>query len=166
MIKVKDHQLQEAAEQGMDEFVSVFTSAILESIGGSFENSDISQLNSDQVSLIAYVTLRDEIMDGGFVQLIHNGYGPFFFRGPFAKAMKEWGLDGLSSLIKKAHRLYDKHHKAIEVECSEDEFMQLFEQFPMFDDLDDDFVENEETWTEQIAHYIDDNIEKFAIVEK
>jgi len=27
------------------------------------------------------------------------------------------------------------------------------------------FVENEEMWTEQIAHYVDENIEKFATVE-
>jgi hypothetical protein len=44
--------------------------------------------------------------------------------------------------------------------------MALFEQFPDFDDLDDLFVEHEEEWTEDIAHYIDDHLEKFAkIVE-
>jgi hypothetical protein len=43
--------------------------------------------------------------------------------------------------------------------------MALFERFPEFDDLDDQFVENEEAWTEEIAHYIDDNLEKFAVIE-
>ena len=40
--------------------------------------------------------------------------------------------------------------------------MALFEKFPEFDDLDDKFIENEEEWTDDIAHYIDDNLEKFA----
>jgi hypothetical protein len=43
--------------------------------------------------------------------------------------------------------------------------MALFERYPEFDDLDDKFVENEEAWTEDIAHYIDDHLEKFATIE-
>ena len=43
--------------------------------------------------------------------------------------------------------------------------MALFEQFPEFDDLDDTFVENEEQWMDDIAHYIDDHLEKFATIE-
>jgi hypothetical protein len=43
--------------------------------------------------------------------------------------------------------------------------MALFEQFPEFDDMDDEFVEQEEAWTEQIARYIDEHIEKFATIQ-
>jgi hypothetical protein len=43
--------------------------------------------------------------------------------------------------------------------------MAMFEQFPEFDDMDDEFVEKEEEWTEQIAHYIDEHIEKFVIIQ-
>ena len=31
--------------------------------------------------------------------------------------------------------------------------------------MDDEFVEQEEAWTEQIARYIDNNIEKFATIK-
>ena len=44
--------------------------------------------------------------------------------------------------------------------------MALFEQYPMFDDLDDEFVEMEEEVTELVARYIDENIENFATVVK
>ena len=53
----------------------------------------------------------------------------------------------------------------MEAECSDEEFMALFEQYPQFDDYDDMFIENEESWTEQIARYVDNNIEKFAVIE-
>ena len=43
--------------------------------------------------------------------------------------------------------------------------MVLFEQFPDFEDMDDKFIENEEAWTEMIAHYVDDNIERFATIQ-
>ena len=42
--------------------------------------------------------------------------------------------------------------------------MALFEQFPDFDTLDDEFVANEERWTDEIACIIDNDIEKFATV--
>lgn len=149
----------------MDAFVGCFVAAIKEAIGGELTGDNMSELNSDQITLLAWQTLHDEVMDGGFVQLIHNGYGPFIFKNPLAKALKLWGLRDLSKLIYDAHTLYNKYHEQIERECDEDEFMALFEQFPEFDDMDDEFVEQEEAWTEQIARYIDNNIEKFATIK-
>ena len=58
----------------------------------------------------------------------------------------------------------NKYKKNIEIECDDDEFMAMFEQMPEFDDLDDSFVANEEQWTSMVAEYIDQNIERFAIV--
>ena len=125
----------------------------------------MAELNSDQVTLLAWDVLHEEVMDGGFVQLIHNGYGSFIFKNPLAKALKLWGLRELSKLIYSAHTLYIKYGEQIERDCTDDEFMALFEQYPEFDDLDDTFVEEEEKWTADIAHYIDENIERFATIE-
>ena len=161
-VEVKDVDLQNAAAKGMDEFLQVFVDGIYSAIGGEITQESLSSLNSDQITLLAYFLLRDEVMDGGFVQLIHNGYGGFIFKNPFAKAMKMWGLRDLSKMIYDVHTLYVKHHEEIEKECTDDEFMALFEQFPDFDEYDDDFVENEEKWTSEIAHYVDDNIDSFA----
>ena len=36
----------------------------------------------------------------------------------------------------------------------------------MTEDLDDQFIENEEEWTDDIAHYIDDHLENFAKIEE
>ena len=145
-IRIKDARLQQAASEGMDAFVEVFVNAINEAIDGQLTTETMSELNSDQITLLAYSILRDEVMDGGFVQLIHNGYGPFIFKNPFAKAIKQWGLE-------------------IEKECTDEEFMALFEQYEEFDEMDDAFVENEEDWTNMVAVYIDDHIENFAVIE-
>ena len=162
---VKDSRLQQAAEEGMDAFVGAFVEAIRTAIGGELTAETMAELNSDQITLLAWNMLHEEVMDGGFVQLIHNGLGEFFFKNPFAKALKQWGLRDLSKLIYDAHTLWLKHREVIEKECTDEEFMALFEQFPEFDDLDDAFVENEEQWTDDIAHYIDDHLEKFATIK-
>ena len=164
-VTVQDQALRQAASEGMDAFVGCFVTAIKESIGGELTPDTMNQLNADQITLLAWQTLHDEVMDGGFVQLIHNGYGPFIFKNPFAKALKFWGMRPLSKLIYDAHTLYVKYGQQLERDCTDDEFMALFEQFPEFDDLDDKFVEEEEAWTEQIARYIDEHIDRFATVE-
>lgn len=158
--------LRKAAGEGMDAFVGAFVTAIKEAIGGELTSETMSELNSDQITLLAWDVLHEEVMDGGFVQLIHNGYGTFIFKNPFAKALKQlWGMHELSKLIYDAHTLYAKYHEQIKRDCTDDEFMAMFEQFPEFDDMDDEFVEKEEEWTEQIARYIDENIEKFAVIQ-
>ena len=150
--------------EGMDAFIGVFVDAIREAIGGELTAETMTELNSDQLTLLAWDMLHEEVMDGGFVQLIHNGLGPFIFKNPFAKAVRQWGLRDLSKMIYDAHTLWLKYREEIEVDCSEEEFMAMFERFPEFDDMDDLFVENEEAWTEDIAHYVDDHLDRFATI--
>ena len=161
---IEDAVLRQAATKGMDAFVGAFVQSIKDTIGGELTAETLGELNSDQVTLLAWDVLHEEVMDGGFVQLIHNGYGPFIFNNPFAKAVKLWGMRELSKLIYDAHTLYNKCHEQLEQDCTDEEFMALFEQFPEFDDMDDEFVEKEEEWTEMIARYIDEHIERFASV--
>lgn len=163
-VKIKDATLQQAAEQGVDVFLQTLVDAILGAIGGELTAENMSELNSDQVTLLAWRTLHDEVMDGGFVQLIYNGYGPFIFKNPLAKALKLWGLRDLSKLIYEGHTLWLKHRDEIERELDDEQFMALFEKMPDFDDLDDRFVENEAEWTELVAYYVDEHIDNFATI--
>ncbi len=166
LVKVKDSDLRAAASEEADDFLKLFTDAIMTAIGGEVTSKSMSELNGDQLTLLAYSFLHEEVMDGGFVQLIHNGYGGFIFYNPFAKAVKGWGLDKLATLVNRGNRLFRKYRREIEIDCDDDEFMELFERFPMFDDLDDIFVENEEEWTQIIAQYVKEHIDSFAeIVE-
>jgi len=162
-IIVKDSVLSQAAMEGMDAFLQVFIDAIRDSIGGEPTAETMAELNADQMTLLCWDTLHREVMDGGFVQLIHNGYGPFIFKNPFAKALnKMWKMRELSKRLYEVHTLWLENQKELEKDCTDEEFMALFERFPQFDDYDDWFVENEEELTEQVARYVDANIEKFA----
>ena len=163
-VKVKDADLRRAAGEGMDAFLQVFIDATRTAIGGELTAETMAELNSDQVTLLAWQTLHEEVMDGGFVQLIHNGYGTFIFKNPLAKALRLWGLRELSKLIYEGHTLWLKHREQIERELTEEEFMALFEQLPEFDDLDDKFVEMEEDVTETLARYVDGHLDEFAVI--
>lgn len=166
-VKVKDSALRKAAEcADMDVFVGVFIDAIKEAIGGELNAENMGELNADQITLLAWDILHTEVMDGGVVQLIHNGYGEFIWMNPTDKAFRNWGLQDLYRWINKSHRLYVHSHEDIERDCDDDEFMALFEKYPEFDDYDDMFVEMEEHWANQIAQYLDEHIEDFAVIEE
>lgn len=136
-----DDQLQETREH------------ILARVGGALTAGSMQQLTADEVTLLAYCTLREEVMDGGLVQLIYNGYGPFIFLNPFAKAMRLWGLKDFSKLLYEGRKFYEEHGAEIQQEMSDEDFMALFEQFPEADDFDDTFIENEEDITRQVLDH-------------
>lgn len=121
-------------------------------------------LNGYQHTLLGYHFFREEVMEGGFVQLIQNGYGPYIFDNPFAKAMRLFGAKDFSKLIYEAKKIYDAHRADLEKDCTEDEFMAMYEQYEAFDDLEEKFMEEEELITAQIAAYVDEHLDSFATI--
>ena len=77
---IKPQDLEAAAQKGMDEFLDVFAQAYLSLGNGEITAEVMQQLNGDQITLLAYHVFHEEMMDGGFCQLIQNGYGPFIFK--------------------------------------------------------------------------------------
>jgi len=164
-IEISDSALKEAASLGMDEFINVFTAKYLEILGGNLNAEKMGLLNGVQHSVLAYHFFREEVMEGGFVQLIQNGYGGYIFDNPFAKSMRLFGAEEFSKLIYKAKKIYDAHKEDLEKERSEDDFMAMYEQYEEFDDLEEEFLENEEETTSIIAGYIDEHLEEFANIK-
>ena len=158
-IKVKDEDLRRGAEAGMDEFLNVFIHKYLEVTGGVINAETMPLLNGYQHTLLGYHFFREEVLEGGFIQLIQNGYGPYIFDNPFAKAMRMFGAKDFSQLI------YDAHREDLEKECSDDEFMAMYEQYEAFDDLEEAYMDMEERVTAQIAEYVDEHLEQFAGIE-
>ena len=164
-IKVTDEALRRAASEGMDTFLRVFTDAYYQAMGGALTAEAMPLLNASQHTLLAYTILRDELMEGGFCQLIQNGWGPYIFHNPVARALRDWGLDELAKVLYAARKVYDAHREDLERERTDEEFMAMYEQYEVFDDLEDRFLEYEEEWTAQVEQYVDGHLELFAEIE-
>lgn len=166
MIQIKDKDLAAGAEKGMDEFLQVFTDAYLKAIDDNLTAENMNLLNGHQHTLLAFRFFTDEMRDGGFVQLIQNGYGGYIFSNPFAKALRQYGATDLSKLIYKAKEIYDPNKAELERETTEEEFNAMYVDFEIFDELEELYFEMEEQQTAILAAYVDDHIEDFAeIVE-
>ena len=165
-ITVSDADLRKGAEEGMDAFLKVFIDKYLEVTGGKINADTMPLLNGYQHTLLGYHFFREEVMEGGFVQLIQNGYGPYIFDNPFAKAMRMFGAKDFSKLIYEAKKIYDAHRADLEKERTEEEFMAMYEQYEAFDDLEEAYLEMEEQVTALIASYVDEHLELFAKIIK
>ena len=166
MIKIKDSDLASASEKGMDEFLQVFIEAYLAEIDGELTPESMPLLNGNQHTLLAWHYFTTEMRDGGFVQLIQNGYGSYIFANPFAKAIKQFGAIELSKLIYNAKEIYDKNKKALERETTDEEFNALYVDFEVFDELEERYFDIEEEQTAIIAAYVDEHIADFAEIFK
>lgn len=162
MIQVNDKELIAAAGKGMDEFIQVFVDACLHEIDGKLTAENMSKLNGSQHTLLAWHFFSTEMREGGFVQLIQNGYGGYIFGNPFAKAIKQFGAVELGKLIYKAKEIYDANKAELERETTEEEFNAMYVDFEVFDELEEQYFDMEEQQTALIAAYIDDHITEFA----
>ncbi len=162
MIQISDKTLTSAAEKGMDEFLNVFIDAYLAALGGNLTAENMHLLNGTQHTLLAYHFLREEITQGGFVQLIQNGYGGYVFGNPTAKALKIFGAADMAKIIYKAKEIYDANKEELERETTEEEFTAMYVDFEAFDDLEEKFFEIEEGQTAIIAAYVDEHIADFG----
>lgn len=166
MIQIEESKLIKASQEGMDEFIRVFTDAYLQAIDGALTPENMSLLNGHQHTLLAYHFFTEEIRNGGFIQLIQNGYGPYIFDNPFAKAMRQYGAKDLSKLIYRAKEIYDANRTELERDTTEEEFTAMYVDFEVFDELEETYFEIEEEQTAIIAAYVDENIFDFAEIVK
>ena len=162
MIQIKDAELAAEAAKGMDEFLQVFTDNYLIALGGGLTAENMSLLNGNQHTLLAYHFFTKEMREGGFVQLIQNGYGGYIFTNPFAKAIKQFGAIELAKLIYKAKEIYDPNKDRLEKETTDEEFNALYVEFEVFDELEEIYFDIEEKQTSLIAAYVDEHIADFA----
>lgn len=161
---LKSVDLEKAADESPEKFCNFVEQKILDGIGGTLDATTMPRLNGSQITLIAYMTMREELLEGGFVQLIYNGYGPFIFENPFAKAMRLWGIKELCNMLYDVRRMYEKDKDEITRPCSDEQFMALYERFEQYDKYDDGFVEAEPEYTGKVAQYVFSNIADFAVV--
>ena len=80
--KIKE-TLDKAWAEGPDHYIRVLTDHYWEIVGGELTSETMERLNADQHTLLAYRILMDEASEGGFIQLIQNGYGQYVLGGPF-----------------------------------------------------------------------------------
>ena len=158
-------------------FLFVFTDKYFAMIEGNQEI--MRDFTSSQHTLLAYNYLYGEVCNGGFTQLILNGYGGYVFDNPFSDNLREWGVEKIAEIVDAAKVVYQTYKERIEVvatrlqaattieeaEKLNEESSKLYQEIKDFEPLEDSFYEIKEKETEIIKHYVENHLEEFAVIE-
>lgn len=141
-------------QQSVD-FLNTTTDRLISRIGGQLTEGNMDMLTLNEHILLSYRYLRDEVMDGGFIQLIQNGYGSYVLLGPLPMLLKkELGLKRFGQFLYDVQHEYKTNREALEADKTEDEFMAQYEQFETLNDYGDDYLEDyEEEVTPAVAEW-------------
>ncbi len=144
-------------------FIEWVTDGYLAAIGGGLTADNMDMLSAEQHAVLCYRYVLDEVMEGGFIQLILNGYAPYVLEGPFPMVVKkEWGMRDFSKLLYEVKKEYHKHQEELSQDMSDEEFMALYEQLEELNELGDDFLdEHQEEVTPAVAKMMVENLDKY-----
>ena len=136
-------------------YLNTMTDQLIERIGGQLNESNMNMLSLNEHCLLAYRYLRDEVMEGGFIKMIQNGYGHYVLLGPFPMLLKkEWGMKQFGQFLFDVAREYKKHREELEADKSDEDFMAQYELFEILNDYGDDYLDDyEEIVTPQIVEH-------------
>lgn len=130
-------------------------------------DADIAQrFNNSQHTLMAFNFLYGQVCNGGFLQLIQNGYGSYVFDSPFAEDIRTWGAEGIADIVADAKTIYEKNRKELEKETTLEEFSAMYKEFTEFEPLDDRFYEVMNVEIERIKGWIENHLDDFAVIKK
>ena len=119
---------------------------------------------TEQNILLAFDILDSQVMSGGFIQLIENGYGPYIFDTPLSDYLRSWGAVDIVALIDQAREIYHCKKAILEKEKTLEEFAKLYQQHPEFEPLEKEFTDNIAEAKRIIAGYITAHIDRFAVI--
>lgn len=144
-------------------FIQWVTDGYLAAIGGVLTADNMEMLSAEQHAVLCYRYVLDEVMEGGFIQLILNGYAPYVLEGPFPMVVKkEWKMKDFSKLLYEAKREYHKHQEELSRDMDDEEFMALYEQLEDLNELGDDFLdEHQEEVTPAVAKMIIEHLDMY-----
>lgn len=144
-------------------FIQWVTDGYLAAIGGVLTADNMEMLSAEQHAMLCYRYVLDEVMEGGFIQLILNGYAPYVLEGPFPMVVKkEWEMKDFSKLLYEAKREYHKHQEELSRDMDDEEFMALYEQLEDLNELGDDFLdEHQEEVTPAVAKMIVEHFDMY-----
>jgi len=122
----------------------------------------MENFNENQITLLFYGILYNQVQNGGFLQLIFNGYAPYIFSEPLVEGLKKWGVVKTAEFI--ASISATALHVANEVDKTNlENLSKSYTQYPEFKDYDDAFSKND--GLNEVKDYVSLHLSDFIMVE-
>ena len=116
----------------------------------------------EQSILLAFGVMDGEVCNGGFIQLIENGYGSYIFDSPLSSFLNQWGATRIAAILDKARPIYYAKKEVLEHEKTLEEFAKMYQKHPEFGVLENNLYSIIDAEKAIIKNYIESNISLFA----
>jgi len=124
----------------------------------------LDSFTDEAAVLLLFSTLKGQVENGGFIQLIHNGYGPALFDSPFARDIARWGAAQLAELMEQVKNIYTANKVYLERPRDIPEFSALYKEFRAFEPLESHFYEIIASQTAIVRAYVEQHLTQFASI--
>ena len=113
--------------------------------------SFIESLSPGQELLIRYDYVRMQVLQGGFIQLIQNGYVNLLLSMPLM--LKQVGAVVMGQLLDDVLKVFSLNYEGLSKETSVEEFAKLYEEYTEFEELDARFAQENAATEKAIVAY-------------
>lgn len=124
---------------------------------GDFNFLDV--LSTGQQLLLSYDYVRMQTLQGGFIQLLHNGYVGLLPDMP--AWLKHIGDEPMAQLIDDVLKVYVLNHTLIDKQTTPEEFARLYDELKEFEILDERFRELDLQTVDRMVTYAKTYPEQF-----
>lgn len=94
----------------------------------------IETLSPGQELLLRYDYVRMQVVQGGFIQLLQNGYVGLL--PPLPEMLTQVGAPEMAKVIDDVLRVFSLNNEALSKETTVEEFARLYDEFKEFEALD------------------------------
>lgn len=111
----------------------------------------IESLSPGQELLIRYDYVRMQVLQGGFIQLIQNGYIDLLLAMP--QMLTQVGAPEMAQLLDDVLKVFSLNYEGLSKETTVEEFAKLYEEYTEFQDLDAKFAQYNPSAEKAIVSY-------------
>jgi len=120
----------------------------------------LTELSPGQQLFLSYDYVRMQVMQGGFIQFIQNGYVSLLL--PMPGWLQHIGANDMAQLLDDVLKAYVMHIDMLERETTVEEFAQLYDQLPEFAGLDEEFTQLDAPTLHIMVKYAAAHLEEFV----
>lgn len=140
--------------QEQDQTEAIFEQLVLPLHEELYKKQDfnfIETLSPGQELLIRYDYVRMQVLQGGFIQLIQNGYVNLLLSMP--QMLKQVGSPKMAQLLDDVLKVFSLNYEGLSKETSVEEFAKLYEEYTEFEELDARFATENAATEKSIVAY-------------
>ena len=145
------------------ELYDLFTQPLHEELYQRQSFAFLDELSGAQQLLLSYDYVRMQVLQGGFIQFIHNGYIALLPKT--IELLGEIGLSEMAKLMDDVLKVFVLNKDLFDTAESVQEFAKLYDELKEFEIIDDNFAQLNDATLKGIIEYVIQHINDVAIFE-